>query len=134
MANIRDSTIGLADRALSIRQPWAELIILGRKRCELRSRRTSHRGPILIHAAQRIDKLSVVMAGLNVETLQTGAIIGQADIVACEPFTPEVAEELRRARCYFGEWKPGLYAWKLERPLRLPEPIPYRGKLGMFRV
>ena len=124
----------LADRALSIRQPWAELILLGRKRYELRSWKTSHRGPILIHAAQRVDKLETSMAGLDVENLAAGAIVGMVDIVDCEPFTPEIADELRQAQSYFREWVPNLYAWKLERPLRMPEPIPYRGALGLFRV
>jgi hypothetical protein len=129
-----DSVAVLADRALSIRQPWAELILLGRKRYELRSRKTNYRGPILVHAAQRIEKLAASQAGLAIDSLVRGAIIGQVDIVDCEPFTPEIADELRKANAYFGEWVPKLYAWRLERPCRMPEPIPYRGSLGLFRV
>ncbi len=37
-------------RALTVRQPWASLIALGYKRMETRSRTTSVRGPIAIHA------------------------------------------------------------------------------------
>lgn len=39
-------------RALSIRQPWAHLIIHGGKRIENRSWNTKHRGPIFIHVAK----------------------------------------------------------------------------------
>jgi len=132
--NTPDSVAGFAERALSIRQPWAELILVGRKRYELRGWKTSYRGPILVHAAQRIEKLATSKAGLAVDNLVTGAIIGKVDIVDCEPFTPEIADEMRQALAYFSEWVPDLYAWKLERPVKLREPIPYRGKLGLFRV
>lgn len=38
-------------KCLSIRQPWAGLIVLGIKPIENRSWETSYRGPILIHAS-----------------------------------------------------------------------------------
>ena len=37
-------------RALSIRQPWAELILLGHKTIEVRSRRTNLRERVFIYA------------------------------------------------------------------------------------
>jgi activating signal cointegrator 1 len=40
-------------KALTIRQPWASLIAAGIKTVETRSRRTSHRGPIAIHAGMK---------------------------------------------------------------------------------
>jgi hypothetical protein len=40
-------------KALSLWQPWASLIAVGAKRFETRSWQTSHRGPLLIHAAQK---------------------------------------------------------------------------------
>jgi hypothetical protein len=41
--------------ALSVRQPWAHLIVHGLKDIENRGWGTSHRGPLLIHAAQKFD-------------------------------------------------------------------------------
>jgi hypothetical protein len=38
-------------KAISVRQPWAALIALGVKDIENRAWRTSHRGPILVHAS-----------------------------------------------------------------------------------
>jgi hypothetical protein len=130
----RDATTLETDRALSIRQPWAELILLGRKQYELRKWQTHHRGPLLIHAAKTVEVPEARSVGLAVERLQTSAIIGQVDVVDCRPFTPEIAEEMRRARAYFGDWHPGLSAWRLARPIRLAEPSPYRGMPGIFRV
>jgi hypothetical protein len=41
--------------ALSVRQPWAWLIVNGLKDIENRPRRTLHRGPLLIHAGLNLD-------------------------------------------------------------------------------
>lgn len=46
--------IGL--RALTIRQPWASLIIEGHKNIENRSRPTNHRGLLVIHAGLRTEQ------------------------------------------------------------------------------
>ena len=40
-------------KALSVRQPWAHLIVTGIKRVENRFWETPYRGPLLIHAASR---------------------------------------------------------------------------------
>ena len=43
-------------KVLTIRQPWASLIIQGYKRFEFRSWKTNYRGDLLIHAGKMIDK------------------------------------------------------------------------------
>lgn len=42
-------------KCLSLWQPWASLLVHGRKRVETRSWPISHRGPLLIHAAKKWD-------------------------------------------------------------------------------
>ena len=42
-------------KILSIRQPWAALIVHGFKETENRTWSTSYRGPVLIHAALKVD-------------------------------------------------------------------------------
>ncbi|WP_090371383.1 ASCH domain-containing protein [Nitrosospira sp. Nl5] len=39
--------------ALSVQQPWAELIITGCKSIEIRSWQTDYRGPLWIHAGRK---------------------------------------------------------------------------------
>jgi hypothetical protein len=63
-------------RAITVRQPWAHLIVTGRKSVEHRSWRTHHRGPLLIHAGQEIDQ-----DGPEIKQLVLGAIIGVVDLV-----------------------------------------------------
>ena len=78
-------------KALSIRQPWASLIVAGYKDIENRSWRTSYRGPVLIHSAQRVADVTLeeiarrlkVAIGPLPNKLARGGIIGIAEIVDC---------------------------------------------------
>jgi hypothetical protein len=45
-------------KVISIRQPWASLIVIGAKDVENRTWPTRYRGPVLIHASQRADDVS----------------------------------------------------------------------------
>ena len=46
-------------KVLTIKQPWATLIMQGNKRFEFRSWQTKYRGELLIHAGKGIDKEAV---------------------------------------------------------------------------
>lgn len=117
-------------KALSIRQPWAWLIINGGKDFENRTWATQYRGPVLIHAAKGMTPKEYAEAsdwadfcGVSVppiNELQRGGIIGAADIVDCV----DDAES---------NWFFGPYGFKLANPRPLPF-VPYRGALGFFNV
>jgi hypothetical protein len=49
-----NKTGGEAIRALTIRQPFPELILRKRKPFEIRSWTTNYRGPLLIHSAAKV--------------------------------------------------------------------------------
>jgi len=104
-------------RILSIRQPWALLIVSGRKNIENRSRATPYRGPFLIHASQTIDREQCRRHGLDPATLETGGIVGVAEIVDC-------------VRSHRSRWFEGPYGYVLRhrRKLRF---IPWKGALGL---
>src|ERR1700739_1238088 len=78
-------------RGLTIRQPWAELILRGRKPYELRSWKTHHRGPLVIHAGPNIDTEDARRFGLNPEKLITGAFVGVVFLSDVSPYTREDA-------------------------------------------
>ena len=46
-------------KVLTIKQPWATLIMQGDKRFEFRSWQTKYRGDLLIHAGKGIDKVAM---------------------------------------------------------------------------
>jgi len=77
-------------RALSIRQPWAELIILGQKIIEVRSQRTNIRERVYIYAGRNkieAEEEARIAAkfGIDVDGLPRGVLVGTVEIVGCRP-------------------------------------------------
>jgi ASCH domain len=75
-------------RVLSIRQPWASLIVSGIKDVENRTWSTRYRGPVLICASQRTDDISAdeIERRFGVRPpsdLPLGGIVGTTLIVDC---------------------------------------------------
>jgi hypothetical protein len=79
-------------KAISVRQPWAWLIVHG-KDIENRKWRTHYRGPVLIHAAKgmsydeyQMTKLYAAQRGITVpdrHRIERGGIVGMTEIVDC---------------------------------------------------
>jgi hypothetical protein len=108
-------------RAITIRQPWAELIVRGEKDVENRSWRTRHRGPLLIHAGGRAYRELFGAHGVP-DDAQLSAIIGVVEVVDCR---------LERS----SEWhEPGSWGWYLTGARRFEKPIPMKGRRGLFEV
>ena len=109
-------------KALSIRQPHAELILRGEKDVENRTWPTRHRGPLLIHAARTLDQDALSRFGIAEKDLTTGALVGIVDLVDC-------TEETR------SRWHDeGYYGFYLQRPRRLNPVIPASGQRGIYEV
>jgi (5-formylfuran-3-yl)methyl phosphate synthase len=76
--------------ALSVKQPWAALLVCGRKTIEVRSWRTRRRGRVLIHAARIPDERPGVWDQVPTDLLaaarQYGGLVGAADLVNCLPY------------------------------------------------
>jgi hypothetical protein len=119
-------------KALTIRQPWAELILRGRKPYELRSWRTHYRGPLVIHAAMRVDTEESKQLGLNPDKLTTGSFVGFAILSDVRPYTKADARLLRKRKAG-GGWRPHLFTWVLKKPRRI-SPVKVKGRLGLFKV
>ncbi len=80
------------DRALSVRQPWAELIMRGVKQIEVRSRPTHVRGRVHVYAslgtaaAPHCDRVEREY-GLEIASLPKGVLVGTVEIIGCRPLT-----------------------------------------------
>lgn len=75
-------------KILSIRQPWASLIVSGVKDVENRTWSTRYRGPLLIHAAQRADDVTSDEIerrfGFRLPPdMPLGGVVGVAELVDC---------------------------------------------------
>ncbi len=73
--------------ALSIKQPWATLLVHGLKCIEVRSWPTIQRGEVLIHAARIPDSRALAWRLLPTDLHETaqlvGGVIGTADLTGC---------------------------------------------------
>lgn len=117
-------------RTLSIRQPWAWLIVNGHKDIENRNWSTVYRGPLLLHAGKLMGKRYHTEVsewvqyefGIDLpafDDLPRGGIVGTATLVDC-------------VRDSSSPWfSPGGVGWLL----RDAKPLPFRpcnGALGLF--
>ncbi len=122
-------------KALNIHQPWAELIIQGRKTIELRTRRTNHRGLLAIRATKTVMGAFCRQVEIDPATLVTGAILGIVELVEVIEMTPERFQSLR-AKHLSGGIAPGRrkWGWRLTNPRRLAQPIICGALPGMFNL
>ncbi|HZL28046.1 MAG TPA: ASCH domain-containing protein [Acidobacteriaceae bacterium] len=93
--------------AISIRQPYVELILRGDKKNEFRSRLTNIRGRVYLYAALRPkdDAAAWKKIGSLSKTLPVGKIVGSVEIVGCK----------QRAS--------GEFAYRLANPKRVRTPL-----------
>jgi len=122
-------------KALSIRQPWAWLIVAGYKTVENRTWATSHRGPLLIHASRNLafdpatmTRFRQTMAKADIvipDDLVMGGVIGIVDVIDCT-LTPTDPTD--------ADWhEPEMWAWVLRNPRPLTY-LPVPGRLQIFDV
>ncbi|MDJ0342203.1 ASCH domain-containing protein [Streptomyces sp. H10-C2] len=108
-------------KALTIRQPWADAIAHQTKRLENRTWKTNYRGLVLIHAAAAPDRTAIVY-GPRPDT--RSAVIATARISDCH-YSDD-------GRCC-GPWgDENVYHWTLTDVSTLPEPVPCKGRLGLW--
>lgn len=124
-------------KALTICQPYAELIMNGQKRVENRTWPTGYVGPLIIHAGksrdwlwENPDKPGFDEYDLKIADMPFGAIVGIADLIACVR-KDSIPAELSWMKDH--EHTEGPFCWVLANVRRL-KPIPYRGAQGLFEI
>lgn len=144
--------------AISLWQPYAQLMVIREKGNETRSWPTNFRGTVAIHAAktdpEAVYKLlpaEIVMAiyealerhgfgPLDTEALPRGAVIGTVDIVGClkvvhrtlRSATLEDGTIVEGKELVFGDYTQGRYIWRLANQVLFDKPVPARGRQGFW--
>ncbi|MBP8261874.1 MAG: ASCH domain-containing protein [Verrucomicrobia bacterium] len=91
--------------AISVRQPYAEVILRGIKKIEYRSIPTNIRGRVYVYASlHKPDARDCTRHKLSPEDLPTGYVVGSVEVVGCK-------------------WVRGEYNWLLAKPQRLARPF-----------
>jgi hypothetical protein len=116
-------------KAISIKQPWASLIVEGIKPVENRTRPWKHKGPLAIHASKTFTHyfpkwlLNTNERAANVveeSKLLRGGIIGSVNMVDC-------------VTSHDSEFFFGPYGYVFEDPKKC-DLIPWKGKQGVMNV
>ena len=122
-------------KCLSVSQPYADLIINGKKTIELRTWNTKFRGEFLIHAPIKIKDDACDRLDIDKSNLRTGVIIGKVEIYDVKSY--DSLEELKRdydKHLATEEFFRHRYGFLLKNHQALRVPIPYKGSLGFFEV
>jgi len=125
-------------RVMTTRLPWAWLIVNGFKRYELRSRQTNIRERVAIRSSRldaqwaRYVRQNMSMTALPSDArlnLMKQSILGTAQVVDCIPI--EKISDVMEGACLDPEDYGGLaYAWLLEDPESLSQPLPWKAPPG----
>jgi hypothetical protein len=90
--------------ALSVRQPWAALLVAGRKAVEVRTWPTKRRGAILIHAGKLPDRRPAAWASLagdpalRAAAAVMGGVVGVGELADCLTYDTAAAFAADRDR------------------------------------
>lgn len=117
-----------------MRQPYAYAIVAGLKTYETRSRRTSIRERVAIHAAKQpvtLASMSVILVPKEGDQLHYGAVLGTVEIAGCLP-VEEILHTLSERERLLGDYSPGRWAWVLKNPVMFNTPVPARGNRGWW--
>jgi hypothetical protein len=102
-------------KALSVKQPWANMIAAGEKTIETRTWGTDYRGDLLIVSAK------------SPRIHPAGFALAVAQLVDCRSMTEK--DQLEACSSYYE----GAMAWVLD-DVRAVKPFLVRGQLGLFEV
>ena len=123
-------------KCLSLKQPYAELLVSGKKTIELRKWNTKFRGKFLIHSSKNVDSERSKSLGIDNRMLTQGAIIGIALLYGVKRYKNKTELEADYHKHYADIKKFGscMYGFMVKNANRFQSPIPYPGKLNFFEV
>lgn len=127
-------------KGLAMSQPWAELLISGRKKIEVRTMNTKRRGWFYVYAAHK-DTKDLVVKEFGFGNLPKGVIIGKAFIQDVKRYKDDkdfykdsplhlATRKLIKLEGWSLKNKYGYIISKVKRV----KPVPYRGMPGFFHV
>lgn len=122
-------------KALSVRQPWAQLILAGVKTIEVRSWATSYRGELLICASASPKNEFWSDENFDpeiVRLLHAGCVLGSVNLVDVRLMVE--ADNDEETGGAFSDYMPGAYSWVMETTNKHYRPDKIIGKLRLFDV
>ena len=122
-------------KCLSLKQPYAELIVSVKKTIELRKWNTKYRGQFLIHASKTINSEACKVYNIDISSLITGAIVGSAQLQDVKIYQSKdefIADQSKHFAV--SAYSEPMYGFLLFDAKRFDNSIPLKGRLGFFDV
>ena len=122
-------------KCLSLKQPYAELLVSGKKTIEVRKWNTKFRSQFLVHSSKNIDEEACKRLKIDQTKLVTGAIIGKANLYDVISYRSKNSF-LKDKNKHFASsnYNKPKYGFLINQAKRFDIPIHIRGKLGFFNV
>ncbi|MFH1174561.1 MAG: ASCH domain-containing protein [archaeon] len=126
--------------ALSVRKPYADLILSGEKTIEIRHwnipKKFTLPFTVFVHTGLRVSEDGISLYGEG--DLPRGCLVGKITIIGVKKYVSE--EEYTRDKDKHRAVSPNYYAegrtygFLLKDPVLLDKPVLYKGELGFFKV
>lgn len=128
-------------KAITLYQPWAQLVAIKAKTVETRSWGTQYIGPLAIHAALNQASLYLarapgrirdllVEANEDPDNLPLGCIVATSELISCLEIIDEETRESvdpDGSQRWLGDLSIDRFAWMLDQIKKLSVPIPIKG-------
>lgn len=119
-------------KCLCISQPFADLVISGKKTIDLRSWNTRFRGEFLVHAPLKIRDADSKRLEIN-KKFVTGAIVGKAELYQVKIYITQKELEADQKFHFSAQPLQGkVFGFMLKNATLFKDPIPWKGQLGFF--
>ena len=126
-------------KVLSLKEPFASLVMQKIKQVETRSWKTKYRGVLYIHASlgkvkTTDEKVINLLKLLNNSDLKYGYIIAKCNLVDCIYMDENYLDKIKLNKTEYqcGIYEIGRHAWILDNIEVLDNPISAKGKLGIW--
>jgi ASC-1-like (ASCH) protein len=122
-------------KCLSVSQPFADLIVKGKKTIELRQWDTKFRGEFFVHAPIKIRIKDCKRLGIDEVSLSLGALVGKAVVYDVKRYQTK-KEWLADQKFHFAtlDFSCARFGFMLKGAKEFKVPIPCKGRLGFFDV
>ena len=121
---------------LSLRQPYAELLVSGKKTIELRKWNTNFRGKFVVHASKNVNKEKCKSLDIDHTKLNIGMIVGTAILYDVKKYDnkTQLMGDKNRHHADANIFDSYMYGFLISNAHRFRHPIRFSGKLGFFEV
>lgn len=127
-------------KVLSIKEPFATLIMNGSKKIETKGKKTNYRGELYIHASKgkiiykkylNRPELLDIIEGMD---MNYGYIICKCNLVDCIYMDEDFINNIKKNKQEYllGYYEVGRYAWILDN-IEIIKPIPAKGRLNIWQ-